>query len=137
MKIKNTKGFTLVELLVVIAIIGILAGVVLVSLTSQRQKARFSNIISGATSLIPHVAECYVKGYGLWNPPTATNTAGNIVCTGATVTWPPAHFNQSGMSCRYHNVAADDRFQICCNTSGKTNQDRGVVCYATNGRCAE
>ncbi len=43
---KIQKGFTLIELLVVIAIIGILASVTLASLSSSRNKARYTRAYS-------------------------------------------------------------------------------------------
>ena len=129
MKQKTSRGFTLIELLVVIAIIGILASIVLVSLSSARTKARDARRISDIKQIAlaletyfsdnaqyPSVSSVsslplttYMPGIPADPYSTATgpyryaaqNTAGTTNCAGANI--PTKYHLAAGLE----NAAAD------------------------------
>ncbi len=81
MSISSKKGFTLIELLVVIAIIGILAAVILISLTTARGKANDVRVMSAAKQIRTQLE----SDYGGASYPDLTNVSplfGGFVANG-------------------------------------------------------
>lgn len=100
LKIKS-KGFTLIELLIVIAIIGILSSVVLVNLSSARNRAYRASALATVSGLGTEILVCQddsgIPLGAIPAGPTSTTIGGGTLCrntaltgdaTGHTVAWP-------------------------------------------------
>ena len=122
-----SRGFTLIELLIVIAIIGILAGVLITSLSGQRQKAYNANALTALESVRSVAYSCVISGTGtdVIVAPTDANTGGGALCTGSEA-WPA--LPQSGTAWSYTGLAlASDAGAATFNYEA-TNGTATVTC---------
>ncbi|MDD3607529.1 MAG: type II secretion system protein [Candidatus Moranbacteria bacterium] len=133
----NKKGFTLIELLVVVAIIGVLAGIVLVSLNSARTKADKSSLQSTLASVMPVASMCLNEGYNI-----STATAGNAICvdddgvavSDITELWPTLPTALSAKKYAYSYSATggtDGAHGILGTLDGETI----ITCTVSTGSC--
>lgn len=76
---KTKKGFTLIELMITIAIIGILASIVLVNLSSSRQKAKDASAFASIRSTQAAAYRCILKA-GFNNVRLKDFNSANKIC---------------------------------------------------------
>ncbi len=132
---KRSKGFTLIELLVVIAIIGILAAIVLVSLSGARDKAKDARI-SASLSQIRAQAEIHYDdssysyiGFDAAGTPVDTLISDIDVQNGGTGA--PA----SGAVADHYCVSVENNggTTLCVSDTGIVEQ--GYSCTIATGVC--
>ncbi len=130
---KNKKGFTLIELLVVIAIIGILSGLIIVSLGDATTAAKEAKIKSGLDQLRP-VAQLYYNRVGnytsLASDPKVVNIFADIADNGGSALSATTLVVSSTAWCAYSITPAGTC--MCVDSKGDVNE----VANTTGCSCA-
>jgi len=98
--VPDKKGFTLMELLVVIAIIGILAGILLPTLSNARERAN-RVVCIGNLKVIGEAFNMYNIDHGEMPPAPPANTATNIIKTSGGNIVGLGYFSEAGSGDTY------------------------------------
>lgn len=127
--IKTKKAFTLIEILIVLAIIVILSGAVLVSISSQREKAQVNKVLAEISARLQPMMMCWSDG--------GTVSQANLCTLPNYGYWPtlPAGFSRSfsGNASAWMIIIDGGGSRICCNSATSQCGVIGVAstCNAT------
>ena len=119
----QNKGFTLVEMLLAIAILVVLSSAILVSISSQKEKAERTRTLSEMSATIQPIYMCLADGGSVTTP----SNGGNI-CSGESAygQWPTLMTGFSAYSFtgsfpsntwRFRTTHTASSMYICCNAA--------------------
>lgn len=137
-RLAEKQGFTLVELLIVIAIIGILAGVVTVSMNSSVSKSKRASALTTASSVLPELVTCADDdGVATITAPTAstriccTTSACSAFVSGHDATWPDIATKTGWAYGTPSGTLSAGTYQYTLTKSGETT----IICSLAKNGC--
>lgn len=159
---RKNKAFTLIELLIVIAIIGILASVILVSLSNSRDKAKQKSAYATLRSMQAALVDCIMQnkvlyctgnednhlssndcGGGAWAiPRKGTSSCGNVDTNNGDLSydWPDVSMNEYRYSAFVGSQYINGRFAVSIypdfDGDGVPGETETIFCCTQNG-CRE
>lgn len=120
---KKSQGFTIIELLVVIAIIAVLAGIVLVNVTTFINKGKNAAIKGNLSTILVNSASHF-----------DTNNSYSGFCATSAVTIPQAAITAAGGTSTCEVSTDNSKFCACSTTNVTTLEPTGTtICVDSNG----
>ena len=139
----SKKGFTLIELLVVIAIIGILSGLIIVSMSGAQNSAKDARIKEDMDQM-KSVASIYLFGTGAntsygtavnlgscSSPSFATTTDGTLLCTDLNSQGGTAavlNITATGPAYCFSKALNSNSLYNCIDSTGSTKTSATAIC---------
>lgn len=134
-EIHMKKGFTLIELLVVIAIIGILAGIIIISLITAQDRAHRISALSTLKSVMPTLHACKEAGGPTSGYAPDSIMVGTDICVGRS------EFNQqwpvlsNGWSIANYQTASGTIALGTLEYVGYKAGQRDIICLMSTNTC--